>query len=192
MSLPINHSSNSHPFIFALAACALTTVCEQTANADELEVPLERTGIVYSIGHVESVINRGAVIDLGDAHTLRVAESVALIRQTENYFTPVGILRISETYPTFCHAHPSSVKPQNGDIVIFIREFLDLKTPEIYLGRISSATVDREQWIQWILNTPSFRHCHGTAHVYEESAKMGEKQEQHTRLHEWKFIRGWR
>ena len=132
MSLPINHSSNSHPFIFALAACALTTVCEQTANADELEVPLERTGIVYSIGHVESVINRGAVIDLGDAHTLRVAESVALIRQTENYFTPVGILRISETYPTFCHAHPSSVKPQNGDIVIFIREFSDLKTPEIY------------------------------------------------------------
>lgn len=133
MSHPFNQFYISHHFIFALSACALTAVCEQTANADELEVPLERTGIVYSIGHVESVINRGAVIDLGDAHTLRVEESVALIRQTENYFTPVGILRISETYPTFCHAHPSpTVKPQKGDIVIFIREFSDLRTPKVY------------------------------------------------------------
>lgn len=116
-----------------LALSVFAIAIGQTVCADGLEVPLERKGIVYAIGQVENVINQGAVIDLGDAHTLQVEETVALIRPTDNYFTPIGTLRIAETYPTFSQAYPSpTARAEKGDIVIFIREFSDLKTPKIY------------------------------------------------------------
>jgi len=60
---------------------------------------------------------------------LKVDERVAVIRPVENYFVPIGVLRIEQTSPTTCRARPSNVvTPLPGDIVMFTREFWQLNT----------------------------------------------------------------
>ena len=94
------------------------------------EIDLERTGIIYSIGRVDRMIGRSAVIDLGDAHTLKVEEQVAVFRPTRNFYTPIGVIKIAETLPTSSQSIPTNVKVEAGDVVIFVREFSELQTAD--------------------------------------------------------------
>ncbi|MEZ6130157.1 MAG: hypothetical protein R3C59_15840 [Planctomycetaceae bacterium] len=97
------------------------------------KVSLDRSGLVYVLGRIEIVARNSAVIDLGDVHTLHVGNDVAVIRPTDNYYVPVGVLRIQETGATSSHAAGNSkVQPQAGDVVMFVREFSELKTPELH------------------------------------------------------------
>ena len=93
-----------------------------------VDVEVDRPGLVYSIGRTEQVREGSALIDLGDVHTLKVEEQIAVIRPTNGHYMPVGVLRIAETYPTFCRAHrtPAFV-PEIGDVVIFVRQFYDMQ-----------------------------------------------------------------
>lgn len=112
----------------------ISLFCQSQANgqAATSEIELERPGIVYSIGQVDRIIRRSPVIDLGDAHTLRVEETVAVFRSTSTYYAPVGILKISETLPTSSQAYPPSFNVEVGDVVVFVREFSDLPTAAVH------------------------------------------------------------
>lgn len=118
------------------AVCCLVTVSVFMSSAGVLsaqEIETERSGLVYSIGRVERAIRGAALIDMGYAHTLDTApphNKVALFRATESRYVPVGVLTIAETYMTVSLTEPSAaVKPQVGDVVFFVRELSELKTP---------------------------------------------------------------
>ena len=101
------------------------------ASADGLEVDTVRSGLIYSIGSVERVANNSAVIDLGDVHTLKPEEQVAVFRPTSSYYVPVGLARIAMTHPSHCQSHPAPGNPPRaGDIVIFVREFSQMQTAD--------------------------------------------------------------
>lgn len=111
-----------------LALCTVLLTSSVRAYG-ETEIEVERAGLIYGLGHVERVFRGSALIDLGDVHTLKVDEMVAVIRPVENYYIPVGVLRVQQTYPTNCRTHRSNVvRPLPGDIVMFTREFRQLKT----------------------------------------------------------------
>jgi hypothetical protein len=111
-----------------LAICAVLLTSSVRVHA-ETEIGIERSGLIYGLGHVERVSRGSALIDLGDVHTLKVDEMVAVIRPVDNYYVPVGVLRIEQTYPTTCRTRRSNVvRPLPGDIVMFTREFWQLKT----------------------------------------------------------------
>lgn len=96
--------------------------------AHSADVELDRPGLVYCIGRIEQVHKGSALIDLGDAQTLTADESVAVVRPTNGHYTPLGVIRIAETYPTFCRAYRSTYfEPKIGDVVMFVRQFSDLK-----------------------------------------------------------------
>lgn len=103
-------------------------------SADAQRVDLDRSGLLYSIGTVERVRFGSAMIDLGESHALSVAppyNKVAVFRVTREQYIPVGILQTEATYETFSQLRPSSsVKPLAGDVVMFVRELSDVKTPE--------------------------------------------------------------
>ena len=115
-----------------LAACALLlTLCTQADAQTEFQV--ERAGLIYGLGHVERVARGSALIDLGDVHTLKVDEKVAVIRPVDNYYVPIGVLRVQHTYPTTCRTHRSNiVDPLPGDIILFTREFWQMKTGPLF------------------------------------------------------------
>lgn len=103
----------------------------KTATAQMKKVELERSGLVYALGRVDRVANGSAQIDLGDVHTLRRGERVAIIRPVDNYYVPVGLFAISETYSTYSRAAKATgLHPQEGDIALFVREFSQLKTAD--------------------------------------------------------------
>ena len=97
-------------------ACSL--LAAPTAMGQGNDVDLDRDGIVYVIGQVRQVINRAGLVDLGDAHTIRRAERLAVIRRKKDYYVPVGVVSVNETYPTFCVLNPSPrLTVEVGDIV---------------------------------------------------------------------------
>lgn len=95
------------------------------------KVELEKPGIVYGIGRVEKVTDRTAIIDLGDVHTVQVGQKIALIRPTADYYVPVGAVSVTRTQPSSCNVSTTGrVKPQAGDVAMFVREFSEMETPE--------------------------------------------------------------
>lgn len=113
---------------------AFASVQFQTRTAHAQTFELARTGLVYVLGRVDRVDSGSAKIDLGDVHTLRPGERVAIIRPFENYYIPIGVVHIAETNSTYCRAAKSTgVRPAPGDIAIFVREFSQLKTAEQHL-----------------------------------------------------------
>ena len=112
-----------------LSVSLIGLLCSSSqAFSQAVEVELERPGLVYCIGRVEQVREGSALIDLGDVHTLKVEQPLAVIRPVDGYFTPVGVLRVAESYSTFCRAYRSrTCKPEKGDVVMFVRQFYDLE-----------------------------------------------------------------
>lgn len=123
-------SSSNRSLSLALVVCIGLGVLPATCRAQNSgsEIELERKGIIYAIGQIDRIILRSPIIDLGDAHTLKAEENVAVFRRTGSFFTPIGTLRISETLATSAHAYPSRFEVKPGDIVILVREFADLQT----------------------------------------------------------------
>ncbi len=111
--------------LFAANCCSTSiALCQEEGG----KIEVERPGLVYCLGRVQQMREGSALIDLGDVHTLKPQENVVVFRATEGYYTPVGVLRIAETYPTFCRAFPSSTcHPEKGDIAMFVRQFYDMQ-----------------------------------------------------------------
>ena len=112
------------------------------APPDEIEEP---AGLVWFIGTVEQVVDGVPTIDLGEVHTLRRADegepfkarkgandstpdlrlprlcTVAAIRYRDNHFSPLGVLEVSLSNPTWCQMKkPASFTPEVGDLVMFV------------------------------------------------------------------------
>ena len=136
------------------------------------EIDLVRAGLVYAIGQVQRVASNSSQIDLGDVHTLRLGEKLAIFRATDNYYVPIGVVTVRQTFATYCQTTNSpSVHPEIGDIAIFPREFSQLKT----------AADHRDDFARLMLlkNSGSNRYSTlGDAHVAEAlseySAKYGQ------------------
>ena len=79
----------------------------------------QRQSLIYILGSVERVIKGTALIDLGEIHTLKRENAVAIFRSSAGHFRPLGTMTISEAYPTHCQTHQShKVVPEPGDIVL--------------------------------------------------------------------------
>ncbi|MEO2015343.1 MAG: hypothetical protein ABGZ53_13320 [Fuerstiella sp.] len=185
---------NLHSLRFGcrVAICTVfLTSSTQTFAQNEIEVV--RPGLIYGLGHVERVARGSALIDLGDVHTLKVDERVAIIRPVENYFVPIGVLRIEQTGPTTCRARRSNVvKPLPGDIVLFTREFWQLKTGprfrDEYLKQqiiktsaaLGYSTFRRGDTatalMRYQLNHPKWERAHGNVIGYLEGASFSDGQ----------------
>ncbi|MBC7968469.1 MAG: hypothetical protein H7Z17_21395 [Fuerstia sp.] len=108
----------------------------------EIEEP---AGLVWFIGTVEQVVEGVPTIDLGEVHTLRRADqaasfksrkgandstpdlrlpaecTVATIRYSDNHFTPLGVMEVSFSNPTWCQMKkPASFTSEVGDLVMFV------------------------------------------------------------------------
>ncbi len=112
--------------LFLLALALFSASAGQKANA---EIDTELSGLIYGLGQVNQIVQGAAVIDLGDVHTLKVNDPVALIRSRDGHYTPVGVIRVAESYPTSSYMHKTTgVTPELGDIALFVREFREMKT----------------------------------------------------------------
>lgn len=127
-------SVRSFPVISLRRLAVLSFACSMLAAPAAMgqgnDIDLDRDGIVYVIGQVRQVINRAGLVDLGDAHTVRRAERLAVIRRVRDHYVPVGVVSVNETHPTFCVLNPSPrVSVEVGDIVMTVREFSELTPP---------------------------------------------------------------
>ncbi|MCR9198088.1 MAG: hypothetical protein NXI04_05565 [Planctomycetaceae bacterium] len=114
----------------ALLATILLVSPRPAAMGQDSNIDLDRDGIVYVIGQVRQVINRAGLVDLGDAHTVRRAERLAVIRREKDHYVPIGVVTVNETYPTFCVLNPTPrLTVEVGDIVMTVREFSELTPP---------------------------------------------------------------
>jgi len=89
----------------------------------------DQVGIVYFIGSVQSVARGAAVVDLGDVHTLRERDTLAVFRTRDGYLTPLGTLEVQETFGPYSgteKAHGFEAEP--GDVVIFVRELSQMRS----------------------------------------------------------------
>ncbi|MCA9084039.1 MAG: hypothetical protein KDA81_08290 [Planctomycetaceae bacterium] len=87
-----------------------------------------RTGLVYGIGTIERVVRGSAIVDLGDVHSLKAQDRLAVFRRQGRYFVPAGILTVEETEETSSTLQRSRhFVPETGDVVMFVREFHDMQ-----------------------------------------------------------------
>ena len=119
-----------------------TANCLQAAPPDDIEEP---AGLVWFIGTVEQVVDGVPLIALGEVHTLRTAKegapfksnsgatdsrelyrlpgesTVAAIRHRDNHFSPLGVMEVSFSNPTWSQMKkPVSFTPEIGDLVMFV------------------------------------------------------------------------
>ncbi|MCP4782088.1 MAG: hypothetical protein GY903_11200 [Fuerstiella sp.] len=194
----IPRNLNSLRFGCHVAICTVF-LTSSTHTIAQREIEVVRPGLIYGLGHVERVSRGSALIDLGDVHTLKVDERVAVIRPVKNYFVPIGVLRIEQTGPTTCRARRSNVvKPLPGDIIMFTREFWQLKTGphfrDEYLKQqiiktsaaLGYSTFRRGDTVaalmRYQLNHPKWERADGHVIGYLEGASFGDGQR--------KFIEG--
>lgn len=80
----------------------------------------EPVGLVWFLGTVEQVVDGVALIDFGEVQTLRQGSIVAAIRYRDNHFSPLGVLEVRVSHPTWCQTDkPRSFVPEIGDLVMF-------------------------------------------------------------------------
>lgn len=110
-----------------------------------------RSQIVYLIGSVEQVVLGAANIDLGDVHTIRKGEKLAVFRSMNSYYRPIGLLTIAETHPTWSRVETSrTIEVERLDLVLAVRELAELRTGpeqlEQYLKMQIVRTKNRNQY----------------------------------------------
>jgi len=92
--------------------------CLQAAPPENVEEPV---GLVWFLGTVEQVVDGVALIDFGEVQTLRQGSVVAAIRYRDNHFSPLGVLEVRVSHPTWCQTdRPRSFVPEVGDLVMFV------------------------------------------------------------------------
>ena len=98
--------------------------CVSGAPFEDVEEP---EGLVWFIGTVERVTDGIPVIDLGEVQTLRQGSLVAAIRYRDSHFSPLGVLEVHFSHPTWCQTvKPKSFAPEVGDLVMFVEAPGDL------------------------------------------------------------------
>jgi len=98
--------------------------CLQAAPPEDIDEP---KGLVWFLGTVEQVVDGAALIDLGEVQTLRQGSMVAAIRYRNSHFSPLGVLEVRVSHPTWCQTEkPSSFTPEIGDLVMFVKAPGDL------------------------------------------------------------------
>lgn len=87
----------------------------------------EPVGLVWFVGTVEKVVAGIPTIDLGEVHTLRNGSTVAVVRYRDSQFSPLGVLEVEFSHPTWCQMEQSKkFVPEAGDLVIFVEAPGDL------------------------------------------------------------------
>lgn len=100
------------------SAMLCRATCLQAAPQEVIEEP---EGLVWFLGTVEQVVDGAALIDLGEVQTLRQGSAVAAIRYRNNHFSPLGVLEVRVSHPTWCQTEkPGSFTPEIGDLVMFV------------------------------------------------------------------------
>ena len=98
--------------------------CLQAAPPEVIEEP---KGLVWFLGTVEQVVDGAALIDLGEVQTLRQGSMVAAIRYRNSHFSPLGVLEVRVSHPTWCQTEKSgSFTAEVGDLVMFVKAPGDL------------------------------------------------------------------
>lgn len=121
---------------------------ESSGSSELLDFGTATTSLVYFVGSVEWAPGGRAVVDLGDAHTVKVGEEVAVFRSRDNHVRPLGKLVVRHTFPNFFQSDPvRDFNPEVGDFVIFVRTVPQLGTArlmrETYLTNQRIANQDR-------------------------------------------------
>ncbi len=87
----------------------------------------EPAGLVWFFGTVEQVVDGVPTIDLGEVHTLRNGSTVAAVRYRDSHFSPLGVLEVGFSHPTWCQMEQSEkFAPEVGDLVMFVEAPRDL------------------------------------------------------------------
>ncbi|MEJ7592698.1 MAG: hypothetical protein WKF77_14205 [Planctomycetaceae bacterium] len=183
--------------LIAGVAMLWTANCLQAAPPDDIEEP---EGLVWFIGTVEQVVDGVPLIDLGEVHTLRAAaegepfrsksrptdvndlyrrpreSTVAAIRNRDNHFSPLGVMEVSFSNPTWSQMKkPTSFTPEIGDLVMFV------ESP----GNLGSGDAIRDAFIRHriVANSSGNRYstvrCHRSRHAAacdRKTAELGGRQ----------------
>lgn len=157
--------------------CAMLVLTPGMSKASPFQQIEEPDGLVWFIGTVEQLNEGIPTIDLGEVHTLRTpAEArpfavelggagfkrveelppgcrVVVVRNRNNRFSPLGLLNVQFTHPTWSEMErPSSFAPEVGDIVMFVA------APAV----LGSGETIRDSFIRHRLITNSNRNRYST------------------------------
>ncbi len=143
-----------------LAAVTLSAVLPATAKAQRPKIDFKpRPGVVWFLASVTSSEEGIPSIDMGDAYGLVEGEPVALFRTVENFFEPVGSVRIRTTYSTWSIPESTStVKPRVGDRVVFVRT----------LSQLGDAKEFRERFLRQQLTKAGVRNHYSTMQFQDQ------------------------
>jgi hypothetical protein len=101
------------------------------ASANALPVTSEEfqepAGLVWFVSSVEQVVDGVPTIDSGEVQTLRRGSKVAVIRYRNSEFTPLGVLEVRFTNPTWSEMEqPKTFSVEVGDLILFVEKPGDL------------------------------------------------------------------
>jgi len=121
-----NHNSRGRT---ALISACLFAILPGTALS---QVPGDDpNGLVYFAGTVRTIIQGAAIIDLGDVHTLKTGDRVAVFRSQDSYMRPLGVITVKESHPNWFHtARNSSSHLQRQDLVVYVRTVAEIGRPQ--------------------------------------------------------------
>lgn len=164
-------------FVRVAAICVVLLLMPAGSKAAPFQQIEDLPGLVWFIGTVEQINDGVPIIDLGEVHTLRTPGEarpfavelggatskrveelppgcrVVVVRNRNNRFTPMGLMNVQFTYPTWSEMErPASFSPEIGDIVMFVA------AP----GELGSGEAIRDSFIRHRLVANSNRNRYST------------------------------
>jgi hypothetical protein len=124
------------PVHACFVACAIV-VSPVSIPSAAAETPGEDpNGLVYFAGTVLTMIQGAAVVDLGDVHTLKPGDQLAVFRTQDSYLRPLGTISVTKSHPNWMYTQRSdSHDLRPGDLVMFVRTVADIGRPSVHRDR---------------------------------------------------------
>ncbi|MFN9721598.1 MAG: hypothetical protein ACK58L_23115 [Planctomycetota bacterium] len=152
--------SASYRRLAMLSAMIVANVLSTTAEAQKAKIDFKRRpGVVWFIASVTNDDEGVPSIDMGDAHGITEGEPVALFRPVEDFFEPVGSVRIRVTHSTWSIPETTqTIVPRIGDRVVFVRT----------LSQLGDANEFRERFLRQQLVKTGIRNHYSTLQLQDQ------------------------
>ena len=118
--------------VLGLSVLLMPIAGTSTARAQEL-FRRDGAGISWFVGTVQHSSDGQPTVDLGDAHGLDDGEAVAVFRQQDMHFRPLGVIRIENSFPSWSiPAKTIRFDLKTGDVIVYVRTLSQLKTGDSF------------------------------------------------------------
>lgn len=111
-----------------LTVAVFAGILGETAVAEKID-KLDGAGVIEFFGTIHLQEGNHPIIDLGDVHGLHEGNEVAIFREEDMHFRPLGSFLIEASFATHAVPEvPSGVELRDGDRVVYVKTLSQLGT----------------------------------------------------------------